>query len=60
MSYEQDLSNNNFDLQSHYKTAAAFLPNKFLLSLLQQVLFKYTQNTYTISQETFAHICLLH
>ena len=29
MSYKQDLSNNVFDLPSHYKTTAAFVVNNF-------------------------------
>ena len=58
MSYKQDLINNIFDLQSHYKMTAAFLVNK--LFLLKQVWFKYTQNIDILSWETFAHICLLY
>ena len=36
MSYKQDLSNNIFDFQSHFKTTAAFRVNK-LFFLLQQL-----------------------
>ena len=38
------------------KTTAAFVLNKFLFIIW----FKYTQNIYTLSEETFAHICVLY
>ena len=56
ISYKQDLSKDIFDLQWHHKTTAAFILNKFLFIIW----FKYTQNIYTLSEETFAHICVLY
>ena len=53
--YKLDLRNNVFHLQSHHKMTAAFAVNKFLL-LFDLNIFK----TYTLSQETFAHICLFY
>ena len=45
ISYKQDLSNKIFDLQSHYKTTAAIVGNKFLFIIW----FKYAQNKFILS-----------
>ena len=39
------------------KLPPAFVVNKFSFIIIW---FKYTQNIYTLSQETIAHICLMY